>query len=74
MTVERKIYKYIGRNGQIISRVKLDGAITIPMVSITADNGKYVTNGVHQYRSTIIEEEELDEWYEIDAPIEAGQE
>lgn len=63
--VREKRYRYIGRNGIITSSVLLNGIEHIPMVFIEAEPGFILTNGKKTVYSTIIETEELEQWYEI---------
>ena len=69
MTKTKK-YKYIGRNGTLISSILIDGATKINMYCLTADEGKILTNGQQQLSSVYIYEDELNDWQEI----ELGQE
>ena len=61
-----KKYKYIGRNGTLISSILIDGATKINMYTLTADEGKILTNSETKIHSVNIYEDELDQWYEID--------
>lgn len=65
-----KKYKYIGRNGTVISSVLIDGAEKINMYCLTADEGKILTNGHQKLPSVYVYEDELNTWQEI----EIGQE
>ena len=60
-----KQYRYIGRNGIITSRVKLDGINFIPMTHLEADSGFLLTNGEIRTPAITVEDEELSLWYEI---------
>ena len=40
-----KKYKYLGRNGILVTRILIDGANHIPMMTLIADNGKILTDG-----------------------------
>lgn len=59
-----KQYRYIGRNGIITSRVKLDGINFIPMTHLEADPGFILTNGEIFTTAITVEDEELNLWYE----------
>ena len=66
-----KNYKYIGRNGTLISTILIEGASKIDMYCLVADEGKILTDGVKQLHSVYLYEDEIDNWYEID--IAEGQ-
>ncbi len=63
--IQRKRYKYIGRNGIITSAVLLDDIKHIPMTYIEADSGFILTDGDIKTYATLIETEDLLHWYEI---------
>lgn len=65
-----KKYKYIGRNGILISSILIDGATKINMYALKSDDGKILTNGEIKIHNINVYEDELDQWYEID---EVGQ-
>lgn len=60
-----KLYKYLGRNGILTTRILLDGINNIPMYQLTADKGMLLTNGEIKIKSVTIEEEDLPLWVEI---------
>lgn len=60
-----KMYRYLGRNGILTTKIHLDGISYIPMVLIQADVGKILTDGEHKHYSITIEEADLDLWREI---------
>lgn len=62
---KRKKYKYIGRNGIIVSSILLDGINYIPMLQIESSPGFILTNGEINTYATIIEEDDLPFWEEI---------
>lgn len=64
--VTQKMYKYLGRNGTILSPVELVNIDPIPMIQIKAIQGKILTNGISKVYSVIIFEDEIDNWTEID--------
>ena len=67
-----KKYKYIGRNGTIITSIVIDGASNkIDMLYLVADEGKILTNGELQLHSVLVYLDEVNNWYEID---DIGQE
>lgn len=69
--IKQNIYRYLGRNGIITSKVLLDGINYILLKELRADSGKILTNGERQTRSVIVDVEDVDNWYEIE---EIGQE
>lgn len=64
--IGKKKYKYLGRNGSIISEVQLENVPPIPMIEIRAEAGKILTNGLKKVYSVIIFEDELNNWKEIE--------
>ena len=60
-----KKYKYLGRNGILVTRILIDGANHIPMMTLSADNGKILTNGEEKTYSVTVELEEVNLWREI---------
>lgn len=62
-----KKYKYIGRNGTIITSIVIDGATNkIDMLYLVADEGKILTNGEIQLHSVLTYPDEVSSWSEID--------
>ena len=60
-----KKYKYIGRNGILVTRIQLDGINFIPMIELKAAEGKILTNGNVTTYIITVEESEVDTWREI---------
>ena len=60
-----KMYKYLGRNGILTTRIQLDGINFIPMVELIAGEGKVLTNGEKKVKTIVIEEEEISQWREV---------
>lgn len=60
-----KKYKYLGRNGVLVSRIEIVGVDYIPMTEIIADEGKILTNGETTTYSITVEDGEVSEWKEI---------
>ena len=60
-----KKYKYLGRNGVLVTRILIDGVNTIPMFTLNADQGKILTNGEITTYSITVEESEINFWREI---------
>ena len=60
-----KKYKYLGRNGNLITRILIDGVNHIPMMTLIADKGKILTNGESTAYSVTIELDEVNIWREI---------
>ena len=63
-----KMYRYLGRNGIITSPVLLDKVEPIVMYELRAATGKLLTNGDKSLKSTLVFEDELKDWTEIDDP------
>lgn len=59
------MYRYIGRNGIITSKVFLDDIKYTPMMTLEADNGKVLTNGNIKTKWITVELDEIDNWKEI---------
>ena len=62
---KQKQYRYIGRNGIVTSKVLLDGINHIPMMHLEAEPGYLLTDGNIRTRAILIEEENINQWYEI---------
>lgn len=60
-----KKYKYLGRNGVLVTRILIDGVNYIPMMTLTADAGKILTNGETTVYSITVEADEVNLWREI---------
>lgn len=60
-----KKYKYLGRNGVLVTRIIIDGVNYIPMMTLTADAGKILTNGETSVYSITVEADEVNLWREI---------
>ena len=60
-----KKYKYLGRNGVLVSRIEIVGVDYIPMTEIIADEGKILTNGETSVYSITVEADEVNLWREI---------
>lgn len=65
--VSEKMYKYIGRNGSITSTVLLENVSPIAMRRLMASSGKLLTNGRKRVKEVIVFEDEVEDWYEIEA-------
>ena len=62
---KKEMYRYLGRNGILTTRIFIDKADYIPMIQLIADEGKILSNGEMLVRSITIEEKELSKWKEI---------
>lgn len=60
-----KAYKYLGRNGILVTRVLIEDAKNIPMMELIADKGKVLTNGESKVHSITVDIEEVPNWKEI---------
>ena len=62
------LYHYLGVNGTILSPVYLEGIYSVKKVRLTADEGKVLTqDGVTKQHSITVPENEVKNWYEINA-------
>ena len=61
----RKIYRYLGRNGILTTYILIEGANYIPLVELTADKGKVLTNGEKTVYAVVVEESDVNSWSEI---------
>lgn len=66
--IKTKMYRYLGRNGIITSPVLLDKVEPIVMYELRASANKILTNGEKTLKSTLVFEDELKDWIEIDDP------
>ena len=66
--IKTKMYRYLGRNGIITSPVLLDKVEPIVMYELHAGVNKMLTNGEKTLKSTLVFEDELKDWIEIDDP------
>lgn len=62
---KNKMYRYLGRNGILTTRILIDKADYIPMVRLIADEGKVLTNGEKLVYEVTVEESQVAEWKEI---------
>ena len=60
-----KKYKYLGRNGILVTRILIDGVNHIPMMTLIADEGKVLTDGETITNSITVESEEVSLWREV---------
>lgn len=65
---KRKLYKYIGRNGEITSPILLEDAKHIDLMELRPEEGYVLTNGsVQRKYAIIVPVDEAEEWTEIKA-------
>ena len=69
--ISEKMYRYLGRNGTITSSILLEKVDPIPMIRLSAKQGKILTDGNKKLYSVVIFEDEINNWIEID---DIGQE
>ena len=62
---KKKMYRYLGRNGILTTRILIDGVNYIPMVELIASEGMILTNGTTTTYSVVVEESLADSWREI---------
>lgn len=65
--IKTVLYHYLGTNGTIISPVHIEDTYYVRKIRLTAESGKKLTNGHIITSTTIVPEEEVDKWAEIDA-------
>lgn len=65
---QSKLYKYLGRNGNVVTPILLEKIDPIPMMKVVAEAGKLLTNGKETAKIKTLFLDELEEWYEIDDP------
>ena len=68
--VKTVLYEYLGTNGTITSPVHLEDIYYVRVIKLTAAPHKILTNGIEQKKVITIPEEELDQWQEVNFPIE----
>lgn len=61
-----KIYRYLGRNGTITTKILLENAQPIEMYRLIADKNKILTNGEITTYNIDIFAEDINKWKEID--------
>ena len=67
---QRKLYRYVGRNGVITSPVLLEDIKYIALVELRPENGYVLTNGeIIKKDSVVVHVDELKEWSEIKADV-----
>lgn len=62
---KNKMYRYLGRNGILNTKIHLDGINYIDVVELIADPGKVLTNGEKFAYIITVEATEVDQWTEI---------
>lgn len=63
--IKTKMYRYLGRNGILTTKILLDDIKHIPMVELRAAPGHILTNGMITLYVICVEESEVDQWREI---------
>lgn len=69
MTKE-KLYKYVGYNGTITSKVLLPGITNIPYIRMFAKPGYILQKGNLRHYSITVPETEADLWVEVEGVID----
>lgn len=65
---KRKLYKYIGRNGEITSPIFLEDIKHIALMELQPEEGYVLTNGsINRKYSIVVHIDEVDEWSEVKA-------
>jgi hypothetical protein len=60
------LYTYFGTNWTITSEVHLEDIYYLRKTRLTADAGKFLTNGTRKVVSVIVADEDVDKWTEVD--------
>ena len=63
--ITKKMYRYLGRNGILTTRILIDGVDHISMVELTAEKGKILSNGKVTTYSVVVDEKDVQSWREI---------
>ena len=63
--IKENIYIYLGTNGTITSPIHLEGIYSVKKIRLTADKDKQLTDGKDFCNSILIDEVDLDKWYEV---------
>ena len=61
------IYKYLGTNGTLETPVHLEDIYYVRSYNLYAGKNKKLTNGTKVCYSIRVNEDEVNDWYEIDA-------
>lgn len=65
---QRKLYRYIGRNGTITSPVLLEDIKHIALMELIPQSGYVLTNGIAIKKdSAVVHIDDVKDWYEIAA-------
>lgn len=69
--IKRKIYRYIGLNGSVMTDVILEGVPHTTTISLTAEPGFYLTDGKIKVRSiSFPENTDISMWEEVPDNLE----
>lgn len=68
--IKTKLYQYTSSNGTATIPINLEIGRPKILYQLSAEKGKILTNGTIEVRHTIVPEEELKLWDEIDKEIE----
>lgn len=63
-----KLYKYIGRNGEIVSPIFLENIQYIPLMDLRPENGYVLTDGqnIREF-SVVVHIDDVENWKEVKA-------
>lgn len=65
---KQKLYRYVGRNGEITSPILLEDAKYIPLMELRPETGYVLTNGnVTREYFVVVHVDEVNEWTEVKA-------
>jgi hypothetical protein len=65
--IKTYIYTYLGTNGTLTTPIHLPGIYSVRNVKLEAESPykRLTKDGINFYSNTIVSEEDLDNWYEI---------
>lgn len=64
--IKQVIYRYLGTNGVLETPIHLEDVYYTRFFNLFAEEGKKLTNGT-VFRSAVrVNEDEVDNWYEVD--------
>lgn len=59
------VYRYLGTNGVIETPIKIEGAVGVKLIRLSADQGYVLYNGQIKQFQTAVTEDEVENWREI---------
>lgn len=59
------MYRYLGTNGVLETPIHLEDIYYTRFFNLFAEPGKKLTNGVAKYSSVRVNEDDINNWYEV---------